>query len=113
MYQYTILEIEGTSAKGNMASEKSEQLYLQMKQDITRMPPDTRLQSIRALMRSYCVSQLLIDRKEARNEWVKGRIRRLRRAARRFRHSCCSIRTVEGQLLVMSAIAWESASSQR
>lgn len=62
MYQYTILEIEGTSAKGNMASEKSEQLYLQMKQDITRMPPDTRLQSIRALMRSYCVSQLLIDR---------------------------------------------------
>lgn len=45
-----------------MASEKSEQLYLQMKRDITRMPPDTRLQSIRALMRSYSVSQLLIDR---------------------------------------------------
>mgnify|MGYP005892734449 CR=1 FL=1 len=45
-----------------MASEKSQQLYLQMKRDITGMPPDTRLQSIRALMRSYSVSQLLIDR---------------------------------------------------
>ena len=45
-----------------MASEKSEQLYRQMKRDIAGMPPDTRLQSIRALMRSYSVSQLLIDR---------------------------------------------------
>ena len=45
-----------------MASEKSEQLYQQMKLDIAGMPPDTRLPSIRALMRSYSVSQLLIDR---------------------------------------------------
>lgn len=45
-----------------MASVKSEQIYLRMKRDISGMAPDTRLQSIRALMRLYNVSQLLIDR---------------------------------------------------
>ena len=45
-----------------MASIKSEQIYQRMKRDIAGMAPDTRLQSIRSLMRSYSVSQLLIDR---------------------------------------------------
>lgn len=45
-----------------MASVKSEQIYQRMKRDIAGMAPDTRLYSIRSLMRSYSVSQLLIDR---------------------------------------------------
>lgn len=45
-----------------MSSVKSEQIYQRMKRDIVGMAPDTRLSSIRSLMRSYQVSQLLIDR---------------------------------------------------
>ena len=45
-----------------MASIKSEKVYQEMRRDVGKMAPDMRLPSIRSLMRSYGVSQLLIDR---------------------------------------------------
>lgn len=45
-----------------MPSEKSEQVYMTLKEDILRLGPNNKLMSIRKMMQDYKTSQLLIDR---------------------------------------------------
>ncbi len=49
-----------------MASQKSEKIYRLIRDDVEALLPNTRLMSIRVMMRKYEASQLLVDRALAR-----------------------------------------------